>query len=163
MQKKAGATRAIFLAGIAGGTVEVVWVALYCLVSPLQASLIAAEITRSFLPEVTGPFAVAAGLIIHYALSVLVAGTLSMTLLRLIADNLNMRSIISISIAALVAVWTLNFYVILPAVNPEFVTLMPYAVTLASKIGFGIAMGGVFGLRGTASHCYDLQQARLSH
>jgi hypothetical protein len=38
----------------------------------------------------------------------------------------------------------INFFLILPVVNPDFVTLMPYAVTLASKLGFGIAMGWVF-------------------
>jgi hypothetical protein len=49
------------------------------------------------------------------------------------------------------AIWAINFFVILPVVNAEFVTLMPYAVTLASKLGFGVAMGWVFGVRAAAS------------
>lgn len=38
----------------------------------------------------------------------------------------------------------INFLVLLPVVNPRFVTRMPYAATLVSKALFGAAMGGVF-------------------
>lgn len=46
--KKVSTTGTIFLAGIAGGTAEVVRVMLFCLMSPLQSSLAAEEIARSF-------------------------------------------------------------------------------------------------------------------
>ncbi len=42
--KRVGTTGTVFLAGIAGGTVEVVWAMLFCLMSPLQSSPIAEEI-----------------------------------------------------------------------------------------------------------------------
>ena len=41
----------------------------------------------------------------------------------------------------LALVWTLNFFIILPWLNPAFVTLMPYSVSLASKLLFGVTMG----------------------
>jgi hypothetical protein len=141
MQKKLGTTGTIFWAGIAGGTVEVVWVALFCLISPLQSSLVAEEIARSFMPQITGTSALAAGLIIHYVLAVLVAGIVAIVLLRLLGNRFDTRSVIAASTVALAAIWAINFFVILPLVNADFVTLMPYAVTLASKLGFGVIMG----------------------
>ncbi|HLD13557.1 MAG TPA: hypothetical protein VJB18_02450 [Burkholderiales bacterium] len=42
---------------------------------------------------------------------------------------------------ALAAVWAVNFLVILPVVHPAFVYLLPYPVTLLSKLFFGLAMG----------------------
>ena len=151
MQKKSRTTSTIFWAGIAGGTVEVVWVALFCLFSPLQSSLVAEEVARSFSPQMMGMPAVAAGLIIHYALAVLVAGMFAMTLMRWLGQRKDMRSVIGMSATALAAIWAINFFVILPLVNASFVTLMPYAVTLASKLGFGVAMGWVFGIRAGVS------------
>ena len=147
MQKKLDTTATVFLAGIAGGTVEVVWVILFCLISPLQSSLIAAEIVRSFLPQIAGLSAVTAGLIIHFILSVLITGAVAMTLLRTLANRTDMLAVLAVSAAALAAIWVTNFFVILPLVNPDFVTLMPYTVTLVSKLAFGIAMGWVFVVR----------------
>ena len=151
MLKKMNTAGTIVLAGIAGGTVEVVWVALFCLIAPLQSSLVAEEVARSFMPQITGTSALAAGLIIHYVLAVLVAGIVAIVLLRLLGNRFDMRSVIAVSTAALAAIWAINFFVILPLVNAEFVTLMPYAVTLVSKLGFGAAAGWVFGVRAAAS------------
>jgi hypothetical protein len=162
MQERFNATRIIVLAGIAGGTVEVVWVALFCLMSPLQSSLVAEEITRSFLPQFAGVSALATGLIIHYALAVLVAGMIAMILLRLLGDRIDVRSVLTVSAAALAAIWVINFFLILPVVNPDFVTLMPYAVTLASKLGFGIAMGWVFWRQASAGLTKHTTHRRLA-
>jgi hypothetical protein len=144
MQKKINATRTIILAGIAGGTVEVLWVMIYCFGSPLQASLVAEEVTRSFLPQMAGIAAVIAGLCIHYALAMLIAGIAAAVYLRVFAGDIDEQAIFVTSIAALVVIWVANFFVVLPRVNPAFVTLMPYTVTLISKIGFGIAMSWIF-------------------
>jgi hypothetical protein len=38
-------------------------------------------------------------------------------------------------------VWVLNFFLVLPWLNPAFVALLPYGVTLVSKLLFGLAMG----------------------
>ena len=151
MQNRVSTTGTVFLAGVAGGTVEVVWVMLFCLMSQLPSSLVAEEIARSFLPQIAGLSALATGLIIHYVLAVLVAGMVAMILLRLLRDRVDMRSVLALSTVALAAIWATNFFVILPVINADFVTLMPYTVTLVSNLGFGIAMGWVFGVRAAAS------------
>lgn len=47
------------------------------------------------------------------------------------------------AMAALAAVWVFNFFVLLPSVNPAFTALLPYPVTLVSKLLFGLGMGMV--------------------
>jgi hypothetical protein len=44
---------------------------------------------------------------------------------------------------SLAAVWLVNFTVVLPALNPAFVTLLPLWATLISKLLFGAAMTAV--------------------
>jgi len=144
MQSHTSVKKTILLAGAAGGTVEVVWVWLFCTVAPLQSSLVAEEIARSFFPQMAGISAVTAGVVIHYILALLIAGVAAMTLFRMLGRKSKLRNVVAASVVALVAIWATNFFVVLPVLNPVFVTLMPYAVTLTSKIGFGIAMGWIF-------------------
>ena len=47
-------------------------------------------------------------------------------------------AISSFVIGSLAAVWVINYFVVLPVVSPGFVHLLPYAVTLASKLAFGV-------------------------
>jgi len=47
-------------------------------------------------------------------------------------------------VGVLVLVWTMNFLVILPVVNPAFVTIVPYGASLTSKVLFGVAAALVF-------------------
>jgi hypothetical protein len=42
-------------------------------------------------------------------------------------------------LVALGAVWAVNFFVVLPVVSPAFVTVLPYSVSLVSKLMFGAA------------------------
>jgi len=42
-------------------------------------------------------------------------------------------------LAALAGVWAVNFFVVLPIVSPSFVHIVPYAVSLTSKLLFGVA------------------------
>jgi hypothetical protein len=45
---------------------------------------------------------------------------------------------------ALVAVWAVNFFLALPRINPGFIALLPYSVTLISKLLFGLSAATVF-------------------
>ena len=144
MQSKITAKELVFLAGAAGGTVEVIWVLIYCLGSPLSASLVAEEVTRSFLPQMAGIAAVMTGVLIHYVLAMMIAGVAAIAYLRVLACNVGGPTIYASSITALITIWAVNFFIVLPVLNPVFVTLMPYTVTLVSKIGFGISMGWIF-------------------
>ena len=42
-------------------------------------------------------------------------------------------------LVALVGVWAVNFFVVLPGISPAFIHLVPYPVSLMSKILFGLA------------------------
>mgnify|MGYP001554809963 CR=1 FL=1 len=44
---------------------------------------------------------------------------------------------------ALGAVWSFNFLVVLPLLDPGFLVLLPLAVTLASKLLFGVGAAAV--------------------
>ncbi len=160
MQTRLNATRIAMLAGEAGGTVEIIWVLIYCLGSPLSASLVAEEVTRSFLPQMAGITAVMAGVLIHYVLAMLISGVAAIAYLRILAGDIDRSAIYASSITMLVAIWATNFFVVLPVLNPVFVTLMPYAVTLISKIGFGIAMSWIF-VASTSALAGDARQSSL--
>jgi hypothetical protein len=40
-------------------------------------------------------------------------------------------------------VWTCNFMVVLPHLDPDFLVLLPMTVTLASKLLFGVSAAAV--------------------
>lgn len=44
---------------------------------------------------------------------------------------------------ALAGVWATNFFVIVPIISPAFIHLVPYAVSLTSKLLFGLAAAAV--------------------
>jgi ABC-type transport system involved in cytochrome c biogenesis permease subunit len=47
-------------------------------------------------------------------------------------------------LAALVGVWAVNFFVLLPGISPAFIHLVPYPVSLVSKVLFGLAAAEAF-------------------
>jgi hypothetical protein len=47
-------------------------------------------------------------------------------------------------LAALIGVWAVNFFVVLPIISPEFALLVPYSVSLVSKVLFGLAAAEAF-------------------
>ena len=61
--------------------------------------------------------------------------------------------------AALAGIWAINFFVVLPVVSPAFVGLVPYSVSLVSKLLFGLAAASAFRL--LASPVLALQPARM--
>ena len=42
-------------------------------------------------------------------------------------------------LASLATVWAINFFIVLPVISAPFVHLVPYSVSLMSKLLFGIA------------------------
>ncbi len=83
----------------------------------------------------------ALGIGIHFLLSILLAGAFIAVLVPRRLRNTG--ATVAISLMALAAVWAVNFFVILPIVHPAFVDLLPYPVTLLSKLLFGLAMAQV--------------------
>ena len=131
----------ILLAGFAGGITEILWVALYSIFAHASGSEIAEQVTESLLPSlILSAFSVPAGIAIHLVLS-LILGTLFSTMIWLpyVRQHGTIATLVA-AIVVLTGVWVVNFLIILPVLNPAFVTLMPYWVTLLSKCLFGIAM-----------------------
>ena len=136
-------TRAL-LAGLAGGIAEVLWVTAWSTVTPLQLTTVASEVTRTVFPSMAEiSIAAEIGLIIHLAISLALGVAFVWVLGKHLAHHYGGAGILAGSVISLALIWTINFLVVLPALNPVFVTLMPSAVTLGSKILFGLAMGAV--------------------
>jgi hypothetical protein len=84
-----------------------------------------------------------AGVVIHLLLSVLLAFVFWRLLWRPFAAQLTLVAAGLCGMGSLAAVWLVNFTVVLPALNPTFVTLLPLWATLISKLLFGAAMTAV--------------------
>jgi hypothetical protein len=128
------------LAGLAGGCAEVVWIYLYSRVAEGQAAAVARGVTHSFLPDLAAPsLSVALGIAIHMGLAVML-GLAVAILVRSLFPELRATAMEPLAVTGLlVAVWAINFLVVLPVINPEFAGLVPYWVSLFSKVLFGIA------------------------
>jgi hypothetical protein len=131
-------------AGLFGGAAEVAWVSLYSSVTDTGGMIVAQQVTASVVPAAAAlPFAPILGIAIHMLLSAALGLAFAATIGRLVAPRLGAAAFMTIAAASLALVWAFNFLVVLPALNPVFVTLLPYGTTLASKVLFGIAMGSV--------------------
>jgi hypothetical protein len=137
--------RAGLFAGLAGGVAEVILIGLYAGLSGGSAAAVATGITNSVLPlATTVPTAILIGLFIHFVLACLlglgIAVAVSIVAPRLAGTWAGTGSILLV----LALVWTINFLVILPVVNPGFVHIVPMAVSFTSKLLFGLAAALVF-------------------
>ncbi len=147
------ALQPLVLAGLAGGLAEVVWIALYSYFSPLGAAQVSRQIVASVLPALTdASFAPALGIAIHLALSVLLVMLLSLAIGLPWTRKPSPQRTVLISVSALILVWAVNFLLLLPHLNPAFVQLMPYPVTLFSKLLFGLAAGFCLSRSGANPH-----------
>lgn len=133
------------LAGLAGGVAEVAWVAGYSVLTGASGAAVARGVTTAFFPGLADqPLAVGLGIAIHMALAVglglAVAAAFSVPMLRRIGNW--PRS--TLVVLTLGIVWAFNFLVVLPVLEPSFLTLLPLAVTLASKLLFGCGAAAAF-------------------
>jgi hypothetical protein len=131
-------------AGLAGGTAEVLWVAGYGAVTGTPAVPVARAVTAALMPGIAPlPCAPAVGIALHMvlavALGIAVATAFRAPLLRMVGGWSQSLLVVMV----LGAVWSFNFLVLLPSLDPGFVTLLPMAVTLASKLLFGVSAAAV--------------------
>lgn len=127
------------VAGAAGGAAEIVWVSLYAALTGGDAALIARGVTtavgvNALLPDT----AVSMGVAVHMVLAVLL-GVPVVMLWQAFGKRLGLAGGYAAVLAALACVWAINFFVLLPLVSPPFITMLPYAVSLTSKLLFGLA------------------------
>jgi len=132
------------LAGLAGGTIEVAWIALYQHLTGHEAAVVARGVTQSVLPGLaSAPSAVLLGLAIHMALAVTLGVAIAIAVPRVLPRIAGTPLEPVAVVAALIGVWAVNFFVVLPVINPAFVTLVPYGASLISKVLFGFAAASV--------------------
>jgi hypothetical protein len=128
-------------AGIAGGLAEIAWVTLYSGITGTDPAVLARGVTTAagisaLLPE-DSPVALGFG--VHMALAVMLGIILVFAWRALSAKRPHLRNPYPFMLTALAAVWTVNFFVVLPIVSPAFIHIVPYAVSLISKLLFGVA------------------------
>jgi hypothetical protein len=132
---------AIVLAGLAGAMAEVIWIALYSAISPLSGGEVLRQITASIFPAMAESIlAPALGVLLHVVLGVAVAYAFGVLIWQTYTRRMGAGTTLATALVALAAIWTFNFFVLLPVINAEFIGLMPYAVTFISKALFALAM-----------------------
>jgi len=123
--------------GLAGGLAEVLVVGAYSSVAGVDAARVAGAIATAVRID---PGSAATGLAVHMALSALLGiGLLAVAKGSGLLRAGSALSAYAMGLLALGSVWVLNFFVVLPILSPGFVHLLPYAVTLASKLMFAVA------------------------
>jgi hypothetical protein len=130
------------IAGLAGGLTEIAWISIYGAISGVSVDIVAQEITRSIAPHASS-FSVGAGILIHLTLAVGLGVGVAFAIRVLLLWYGRVYAEFSLVILTLATVWAVNFLLVLPYLNPRFVDLLPYSVTLASKLLFGLAAATV--------------------
>jgi hypothetical protein len=125
------------ICGTAGGLAEIVWVTLYASLAGGNAAVLARGVTSAsgigaLLPAAPVEIGVGVHLLLALALGVALAVAWD-------AMRYRVANPYPCMLAALTGIWVVNFFVVLPILSPAFVHLVPYAVSLASKLFFGAA------------------------
>jgi len=132
---------AVLWGGLAGGAAEVVVIGLAAVLAGIGGWFVAAGVSdATFGSLFNGGNAVAVGMIVHFALSFLIAACFVPFAAR-IQRRFGTAAVVAASATALSGVWAMNFFVVLPRVAPEFVAIVPLYVSFLSKLSFGVMMG----------------------
>ena len=130
------------LMGLAGGAAEVAVVSAYAAVSGSDAGLVGRGVAAAV--GMDGGSALS-GVAVHMGISLVLGMALAALMQTRLARKLPTGAIFPVMMATLAGIWLVNFFVVLPVVSPAFVHILPFAVTLASKLAFGLsaAMAGL--------------------
>jgi hypothetical protein len=139
------AARHGIVAGAAGGFAEIAWVTLYAGVTGTDPAVLARGVTTAAGVTALFPAApVALGVTVHMVLAVTLGIALSFGWRTLSSHRLDTGGLFPFMLVTLVGVWAVNFLVVLPVISPGFIPLVPYSVSLMSKILFGLAAAEAF-------------------
>lgn len=122
--------------GLAGGLAEIGVIWAYSVFTGGDASVVARHVASAVG---LGGTSTLVGLCVHMSLALVLGVALCAAELLVVAQPLRAGATFAFMVSSLSIVWLLNFFVVLPAVSPSFVHLLPYAVTFASKLAFGLA------------------------
>ena len=132
------------IAGAAGGLAEIAWVTLYAAATGGDVAILARGITTAAGANALLPAApMIVGTAIHMTLAVGLGVVLAFAWRAVSANRAQSISPYPVTLAALAGVWALNFFVVLPIISPAFIHMVPYAVSLSSKLLFGLAAAAV--------------------
>jgi hypothetical protein len=149
------------IAGAAGGLAEIAWVTLYAGATGANPAMLARGVTTAVGVSALLPDnAVALGVTVHMAIAVALGVALAFAWKTMTSLRPQAIGLFPFMAAALAGVWAINFFVVLPTVSPAFVQMVPYSVSLVSKLLFGVAAAGV--LRLLAAPALTLQRARIA-
>lgn len=141
-----GSVVRVTLAGLLAGLAEVIWVVIYGALAGGDYGRVAREIIATVMPGSAGsPLAPYVGLGLHFALSVGLVWLLY-TIYRVLVPQASRPTLIALAAVVLTGIWAMNFFVILPHLNPVMADVLPKPVSLISKLLFGIAMALVLPL-----------------
>ncbi len=131
------------LAGLAGGLGEIVWIYLYAALTGNDAATVARGVSSAVgLGSTEAPILLGIG--IHMALAVALGVALAFALRPAFTHFKGKGATYATVVIILAGVWAANFLVVLPRVNPAFVSLVPFQISLLSKLLFGLAAAFVF-------------------
>lgn len=127
-------------AGAAGGLAEVAWVTLYAALTGGNPATIARGVTTAAGVNALFPSSpVALGLAVHLALAVTLGLALAYAWETLRSYRPDLANPYPFMLTALAGIWAINFLIVLPLISPAFVNMVPFAVSLTSKLLFGVA------------------------
>jgi hypothetical protein len=133
------------LGGLAGGAVEVAWVALYAALTETPAAPVARGVVEAVVPAwAASSHGVALGILIHLGLAIALGISLAFALRLFGTRSRGAPPVFAWVTGALLMVWAVNFFLVLPHMSPKFVHLLPYGATMLSKLLFGISAAVVF-------------------
>jgi hypothetical protein len=126
-------------AGAAGGVAEIVWIFVYASATGAEAASVARGVTTAtgvnlLLQGSTAAFGVAIHMILAVTLGIVLAFSWT-AVSRRWPNRLNPYAVMPVALAA---VWAINFLIVLPLADPNFVQIVPYPVSLISKLLFGV-------------------------
>ncbi len=128
------------LAGAGGGLAEIAWVSLYAGLTGQDPALVARAVTTAAGAAAVWPAATATlGVLVHMLLAAALGVALAFAW-RGVRARFGADSPYPFALAVLTCVWAINFFVVLPITSPAFIGLLPYGVSLASKLLFGAAV-----------------------
>jgi hypothetical protein len=147
--RAAMAVRIGLWAGLAGGAAEVLWIALFSQITGGSAAFVADSVTATVVPSLAGSsVSVTLGLAIHFGLAALLGIAVAVGIRSILPQLARTWAETALVIGTLAVVWMVNFLIVLPAINPAFVHIVPMPVSLASKLLFGVATVLVLRMQG---------------
>ena len=149
------------IAGAAVGLAEMAWVTLYAAATGANPAALARGVTTAAGMNTLLPAdPIALGVTVHMGIAVTLGIVLAFAWRALSSGRAQTISPFPFTVAALASVWAINFFVVLPIVSPAFIQLVPYSVSLISKLLFGVAAAGVF--RQLAAPALNIQRAQIA-